>query len=82
MAYLQAREPFFVGNRYVRGGQVIDSDDPIVKGREAFFVPLDVEQATARPGERRNVAIPPANRKPKTHGGLTTKGLPRREAPG
>lgn len=48
----------------VSGGQLVDSSDPIVKGRERFFEPVetymdnragrDVEQATAAPGERRS----------------------------
>jgi hypothetical protein len=46
-----------------RNKTVVRADDPIVKGREKLFRPLDrkvmlgsdVEQATAAPGERRAV---------------------------
>ena len=61
----------------VTGGQLVDSADPIVKGRERFFEPVDdymakrsanVEEATAAPGERRSRgrAAKKANGKPKS----------------
>ena len=41
----------------VQRGQLFDSSDPVIKGRESMFVNVDdvVEQATAAPGERRSV---------------------------
>lgn len=41
--------------RVVKAGEILDADDPVVKGREALFDPLAdvVEQATASPGEKR-----------------------------
>lgn len=55
--------------RVVAAGQLVDSDDPAVKGREQFFEPVDtymsrrsgvhqVEHATAAPGEVRMVSTP------------------------
>ena len=58
------------GRRHVihRNKTVVRADDPIVKGREKLFRPLerkvvlsaDVERATAVPGERRTVRRRPA----------------------
>jgi hypothetical protein len=68
---VRCHTPFFAGDRLVSRGTVLDATDPLLKavpGRAAFFAPYDpsgVEQTTARPGERRNVTIPPANRRPK-----------------
>ena len=44
----------------VHEGDVVLSTDPIVKGREALFMPFSeyVERATANPGEARTVTIP------------------------
>ena len=48
----------------IQPGQVVDENDPILKGRQALFEPFvpkirkypgQVEQATAAPGELRNV---------------------------
>lgn len=39
--------------RVVKAGQVVASNDPIVKGREAHFETFEVEAATAAPGELR-----------------------------
>ncbi|WP_327160550.1 hypothetical protein [Streptomyces zaomyceticus] len=46
-------------------GQLVDGDDPVIKGREALFEDVEtyvsdrsatrVEQATAAPGEKRSV---------------------------
>lgn len=63
MAALRARTHFSVGRRFVRPGDILDSTDPIVAGREHLFSPIGdagqpVEQATARPGEGRNVRPP------------------------
>lgn len=68
---LHAKETFFVGNRKVTKGQLVNPKDPIVKGREALFedtekvaVPAIPEQASRNPGQRRAVAMPKAE--PKT----------------
>lgn len=69
-----AREAFAVGLKggrvvSVKAGDVFDASDPVVKGREALFEPVDewaarvqqgprIEQATAAPGEKRSVAVP------------------------
>lgn len=51
-------------NIIIQPGQVVDADDPILKGREALFEDFApkirqykgrVEQATAAPGEKRGV---------------------------
>lgn len=62
---LKVRRSFSVGRRTYRQGRIVDPDDPVVKGREHLFVDLDeeaaaarpVEQATAAPGERREVFL-------------------------
>lgn len=58
---LRARQAFHAAGRFVRRGAVLRSDDPVVKGREHLFRDvnddLGIEQATAAPGERRNVSI-------------------------
>ncbi len=54
--------------RFVRYGQPVRADDPIVAGRESLFAKqsdmLDgerpVESATAAPGEKRNTGRKPA----------------------
>lgn len=56
---LRARETFFVGRITVYEGDIVDSKDTIVKGREHLFAPVGVEQATAAPGELRNVTTKP-----------------------
>lgn len=62
MPTLRATTSFALpGRRHVNEGDLVDSSDPIVSGREHLFVSADratsapVEQATAAPGERRNV---------------------------
>lgn len=48
--------------RVVLAGQTVRNDDPVIVGRESFFIDADeatnrnrpVETATARPGEKRN----------------------------
>ena len=57
---LQPIEPFFWGQRFVAQHEIVSSDDPVVKGREHLFKVIEVEQATAAPGEKRSVAIPKA----------------------
>lgn len=41
--------------RHIKAGQLVDAEDPIVKGRRKLFVTpaVWVEQATANPGELR-----------------------------
>jgi len=73
MATLRCKEPFSADikgvPRVVPAGQLLDSDDPIVKGREHLFEPVEsfmasrvvevsesVETATAAPGEKRSVS--------------------------
>ena len=58
LALLTPIEPFFWGQRFVAVGEVVSPDDPVVKDREHLFKPIEVEQATAAPGETRNVTIP------------------------
>ena len=66
MAVLRAKTSFSVGNpdrtkHFVGEGTLVDSRDPIVKGREELFEPVEasvrsfIEQATANPGEARSV---------------------------
>lgn len=73
MATLRCKEPFSADikgvPRVVPAGQLVDSSDPIVKGREHLFESVDahmasrdtapdtmaaVETATAAPGEKRS----------------------------
>lgn len=59
MTFLRARATFWAGDRLVRQGEIVPASDPVVTpSRAQFFVPAfvdGVEQATAAPGERRNV---------------------------
>lgn len=57
--------------RVVRYGDLVDSSDPLYKGREAKFESVEtavqgrsatVEQATAAPGEKRSVSKPPVKK--------------------
>jgi len=66
MAIVRAKTAFSVGTRFVRPGDLIDTDDPIYPKREALFEAVEdaverhranVEQATAEPGEKRSVTI-------------------------
>ena len=63
---LRARSSFSVGGvGRVYGGQLVRSDDPIVKGREQLFEDVNdvleiVEQATKNPGQKRAVKKPAA----------------------
>lgn len=56
---VRARRSFFIAGRtLVRAGQIRRSDDPLVEARVELFEPVEdsvVEQATAAPGEKRNV---------------------------
>jgi hypothetical protein len=69
MATLRCKEPFSADlggvPRTIPAGALLDSTDPIVKGREHLFESVDVymdrrapaavEAATAAPGEKRSV---------------------------
>lgn len=58
---LRAVTTFGWGQRIVREGDIVSSDDPVVRKHAALFEPITVpvvEQATAAPGERRSVRIP------------------------
>jgi hypothetical protein len=100
MALLRARRGFVLppakkGSKrmvVIKGGQLVDSSHPIVKGREHLFMPAEasdpIEQATAGPGEMR-ATKPKAERKAEEESaaadepasdepiGLTTKKLKR-----
>jgi hypothetical protein len=69
----RCRESFTVWTkgspRVVAAGDLVDAGDPVVKGREHLFEDVDAfmasrsaraEQATAAPGERREVSTPRA----------------------
>lgn len=49
------------GDQIVATGTLVAADDPVVKGREIYFEPVDeaVERATARPGEKRHTKRAP-----------------------
>jgi hypothetical protein len=67
---LRARSSFSVGGvGRVYDGQLVRSDNPIVKGREQLFEDVNdvlgiVEQATKSPGQKRNAAKPAPVEKP------------------
>ncbi len=78
---LRAKTSFAAGPLRVVRGQLVRSDDEIVRGREHLFVNVDemlgIEQATKNPGERRAAAKPKnvcatCGFEAKTAGGLTT----------
>lgn len=68
MAVLRVREPFAYDDRngvqrVMRVGDLVQANDPLVKGREMFFEPAEqaaartaaaVETATSAPGEKRS----------------------------
>jgi hypothetical protein len=59
MAVVRAKQTMWVSSqRIVHAGDLFDSTDPVVKGREALFESAVqvVEQATAAPGEKRSRA--------------------------
>lgn len=68
MAILRCKQSFHAIGRpvMVHRGQLFDSSDPIVRGREQLFEAVDdlVEQATAAPGERRSITRKKASAKP------------------
>lgn len=54
--YVRVKSGYLRDGRVVRGGEVLDAEDPIAKGMPpAYFEPLtaSVERATRRPGEVR-----------------------------
>lgn len=59
MPILRATTSFATSDRTIRTGDLVDSTDPVVKGRESLFELVEVaaartvEQATAAPGEKR-----------------------------
>lgn len=75
MPILRVKEAFSVlsdpNGRVYTPGVLVNADDPIVKGREVYFEPVEVaasrhapvEQATAAPGERRSVTKKAAAKK-------------------
>lgn len=63
-----ARTSFSVDRRVIRAGTHVAPDDPVLDGREHLFTSDGVEQATAAPGEKRNVS--------RTCAGTTASGDP------
>ena len=64
------KRPFITnGRKVVRRGARLLGNDPLVKGNEHLMVlatdGLDVEQATASPGEKRNVSPAKESKKAK-----------------
>lgn len=58
---LRATTTFGWGQRIVREGDIVSSDDPVARRNAGLFQPITaptVEQATAAPGERRAVTRP------------------------
>lgn len=64
---LRSKTTFFVGQRCIREGELLDPKDPLVKGREHLLEPVSarVEQATAAPGEKRSLTRPTSKRSAK-----------------
>ena len=63
------KRPFLVaGRKIVRKGTRLLGSDPLVRGNEHLMVlaseGFDVEQASARPGEKRNVTPAPETKEP------------------
>lgn len=75
MATLRCKAPFavFIGGvpRVVGAGELVDTSDPVVEGRDDMFELVDtfmsrhrpVEQATAAPGEARSLTVKRSTRK-------------------
>jgi len=61
---MQPKEPFAWGQRIYLPGEVVSSDDPVMRKHRDLFVEVvapdvpTVERATAAPGERRLVRKP------------------------
>lgn len=82
MAVLRCTEGFAYTDRktgaprVVRSGDLVDAKDPVVKGRESMFEPVEatvdrasdrsVEQATAAPGEKRAASKGAASKRTRT----------------
>ena len=49
---LRASTTFFAGDRLVQAGEIVSGSDPIVKGREALFTPVQVTFPTVAPVEQ------------------------------
>lgn len=74
MSVLRVRESFAVSvggtPRVYNPGDLVDADDPVVKGRQVYFEAPEasiarrskVESATAEPGEQRAVAPKPVKK--------------------
>lgn len=60
--FLRCKIGFIHHRKVVKGGQVVRATDPIVKGREHLFEPLEstVEMAVADPGIKR--VLPPGSK--------------------
>lgn len=71
MALLRVKMPFACTYRGVQEvfavDRLVDSSDPVVKGRESFFETVEaaasrmsagIESATQAPGEKRSVSLP------------------------
>lgn len=59
--FLRCTQGFILsGHRVVKGGEVVSDTDPVVRGHEQYFEPLEsvVERATRAPGEMRVVGRP------------------------
>lgn len=65
---VRVRQPFAAYGQVWGRGTVLDAKHPVVKGREHLFeevAPVErVEQATAAPGEVRNVTPPKKEEEP------------------
>jgi len=92
MPILRVKESFSVLNdptcRVYAAGDLVDSNDPVVRGREAHFETVEavaakragiVEQATAAPGERRSLT--PSKRASKRAAAQPTISAPAPAAP-
>ena len=84
MSVKRCKSPFTVWTdgvpRVIAGGELIDDSDPVYRGREHFFEDASayvasrdngggVEDATAEPGEHRQVSAPRRGRPPKNRAG-------------
>lgn len=81
--YLRCTDGFCVGRRVVKRGQVVTADDPIVKGRERLFAPLEDDKAIANAAVAadQRMMYPPRNRDASLiAGGNNRKRTPRKKA--
>lgn len=56
---LRAVRPFVVGTTHIGAGDIVDSDDPIVPGREALFEPVAQSVRTTATVARPVTSPPP-----------------------